>query len=155
VDIKQTLMKKIEKVGYKFNELSEREVEYLVRIEEVISEIFSREEKAKELLTNNHLSINSISQKSNIARQTIYNNNVLLEYIEHRSAEFKNIDLSTTSSELIEKIRMLQVQVDKMTGRDCEIEELKIEVNTLRNKLKDKEQELMRYYKTANIVSKN
>lgn len=155
MDIKQIILKKIGKMGYAFSELSVREVEYLFKIEAVISEIFNREERARELLTNNHLSINSISTKSNIARQTLYNNRILIEYIEFRSMEFKNIDMSLSTTELQEKIKSLTFQVNEMMKRDSEFEEMKIEVNVLKSKLKDKEQELLRLSKPLNSKEHN
>lgn len=155
MDIKQTVLKKIGRMGYAFSELSDRELDYLLRIEATISEIFNREERARELLTNNHLSINSISAKSNIARQTLYNNRILIEYIELRSMEFKNIDMSLSTTELQEKIKYLTLQVNEMMKRDSEYEEMKIEVNALKSKLKDKEQELLRLSKPLNSKGHN
>lgn len=155
MDVKQTVLKKIGKMGYDVKSFSEKEIEYIMRIETVISEIFDREAKARELLTNNHLSINSISQKANIARQTLYNNSILLEYIEFRSVEFKDIDISIAVTDLNEKVKTLNHQVEEMMKRDSELEEMKSEIKTLKNKLKDKEQELMRFYKPTNMTEKN
>lgn len=155
MDIKHSIVQKIEEMGYMVSELTEKEKEYLTRIEEVITSVFDRNEAAKELMTSNHLSIISLSQKTNISRPTIYNNKILIEYIEYRKREFKSVDISNVNGELSEKVTLLSKQVENMRIRDAEIEELKIELKTLRSRLKDKEQELLRFYKPAKIISKN
>lgn len=135
----EMLIKSLNEINYKFDDLTLKEKDYLLKIDAVISEIFQREQKARDLLTNNHLSINSISIKAGIARQTIYNNSVLKDYILIKASEFKQIDLSVSNQDLIIRNSILSEQVELMKHRDSEIEELKLEVKNLSLRLKEKE----------------
>lgn len=132
------------KINYDYDLLTEKEKAYLKKIEEAITDIFRREEDAKKLLTNNHLSVKNISEKTNISRQTIYNYKALIDFVELRANEFKKYDISNNIQELEEKNQDLMKQIELMQVRDSEIEELKIEMKILKSKLLDKEEELKR-----------
>jgi len=140
----ESIRKHIAILGYDFDELSEKIKKYLEQIETSILEVIYREEEARKLLTRNHLSINSISDKSNISRQTLYSNSILKEYIVLRETEFKKNDISFNTQEQKEYIKELSNQIKLMQIRDSEIEELKVEISTLKEKLKEKDKELIR-----------
>jgi hypothetical protein len=134
----------ISKMDYKYDSITEKDKDYLLKIEEAITQIFERENAAKELLTNNHLSINSIALKTEIARQTIYNHTILRTYIEYRSKEFEDIDVSSNYADMVEKYQILNKRVEQMQVRDFEIEEMKIEIKNLKSKITDRDKEIER-----------
>jgi len=145
-----TVKQKLSSLGYEFNSLCEKDILYLCMIEEAISEIFEREEKAKKLMTNNNLSINNISDKTGISRQTIYNRKILQEYINISQEVFRSGDLSSIRIMHEEKIIQLKKEIDALRVRDCKIEELKHDISTLKGILKDREQEIARLSQSVN-----
>ena len=147
------IKRRISKMDYIYESITEKDKEYLEKIELAIFEIFEREEKAKELLTNNHLSVNSISDKTGISRQTIYNRKILLEYIVSSQNDFKQLDISFVNTNMGEKIEKLTKKIQLMEMRDYEIEELRIEVKALRLKLKDRDEEIKRLRSSKNFMS--
>jgi hypothetical protein len=142
------IKRRISKMDYIYESITEKDKEYLEKIELAIFEIFEREEKAKELLTNNHLSV-----KTGISRQTIYNRKILLEYIVSSQNDFKQLDISFVNTNMGEKIEKLTKKIQLMEMRDYEIEELRIEVKALRLKLKDRDEEIKRLRSSKNFMS--
>ena len=148
----ETIIKYLAEIEYDYYELSDKVKAYLEKIEESISEIFKREEEARRLLTSNHMSVRNVSEKADISRQTLYTHVILKEYIESRALEFKKYDISNRTQELAEMNQILLTQIQKMHRRDSEIEELKLEVNNLKDKLKDKDEELKRAKQRINNI---
>jgi peptidoglycan hydrolase CwlO-like protein len=150
IKIEEVLRSKVMKLGYNYDSLNENDLLYLYQIEKIILEIFEREIKAKELLTNNHLSINNICGKTGIARQTIYNRPILHEYISLSKTQFSLTDISQSRALQDEKVSKLKKEVDEMRKRDCKLEELKNDIKALKIVIKDYEDEIIRLKQIIN-----
>lgn len=134
----ETIRVNAEKIGISFDELSDKDKEYLITIETAITESFELEKRAKEMISRNTVSVKGISKKTNLARQTIYNNPMLKEYINNRSEAFEKVDISRKSNGKDEEIRRLREEVKALHQRDIELEEAKRTIKQLHAELKEK-----------------
>jgi len=149
--LETTIRKSLKKLNYDYEKQLEKDKAYLLQVETVIQNIFDRELKAKDLLTKNNVSIKNISEKTGIARQTLYNNPILIEYINVRNQDFKPIDISVSNNNNEEEIKILKKELAAMHTRDCEIEELKIQIKELREKITVKDRTIKSLYQQKGI----
>lgn len=140
----ELIRQKLSQIGYEYDSFQENDKIYLGRLEGVISEIFKREEEANRLLVNNQINIHNVSFLAKISRETIYKRKILREYIELRNRDFKYLDSSKSTAEMESIIIQLNKRIEAMEYRDYVIEEQKKEIENLVNKLRDKEQEIVR-----------
>lgn len=135
----ETIKNTTKKLGYDYEELSEKDKEYLNVIEEAITETFELEEQARKMLSRNTVSVKGVSKKTDIARQTLYNNPMLKEYINFRSTTFIKSDASRRESMKDAEIQTLKEEVEVLHKRDVELEETKRQVKELKRMLEEKQ----------------
>ena len=135
VRIRKTLLT----AEYTYDELSEKDKNYLDRIETAIQEVFDIEEKAKHDATKNMVSVKGVADALGISRQTIYNNELLKRYIEIRSNDFNKIDMSKQLQIKEEYIKHLEEVIKNYQKRDVEIMELKSTIRRKDNTIKNQQ----------------
>lgn len=135
----ETIKNTTKKLGYDYEELSEKDKKYLNVIEEAITETFELEEQARKMLSRNTVSVKGVSKKTDIARQTLYNNPMLKEYINFRSTTFIKSDASRRESMKDAEIQTLKEEIEVLHKRDVELEETKRQVKELKRMLEEKQ----------------
>lgn len=138
--IDSTIRSNLKKMGYDYDSLTKKTVQYLTTIETSITETFELEHQAREMISRNIVSVKGVSTKTGIARQTLYNNNLLKEYIEFRADEFDRIDASKKDTAKDEQIRQMKEEITALHVRDVEIQELKRQMTELKKQLKEKDE---------------
>lgn len=138
----ETIKKTTNKLGYDYEELSEKDKGYLKTIEEAITETFELEEQARKMLSQNTVSVKGVSKKTDIARQTLYNNPMLKEYINFRSTTFNKFDASRRETRKDAEIQTLKEEVDELHKRDVELEEAKRQIKELKRMLEEKQKRI-------------
>jgi len=125
-------------LGYKYEEFSEKNKEYLRKIEFEISKAFEMQEEAVKTISDNKINISTISKKIKCARGTIYNNVIFKEYIEERAKDYEKDDIVRMIYLKDLKIKELQEDLAKLHQRDVEFEELKRENKSLKQQIKER-----------------
>jgi len=141
--LEKSIKSKLKNMDYLYDALNDKEKKYLIKIEDCIQQIIDRESRAKTLLTKNNISIKSISEQTQIARQTFYNIPLLSEYINYNCERFQKIDISFILNTYQEDIKRLKSEILAMRKRDVQLEEMKIEINTLKQQIKVKDETLL------------
>jgi hypothetical protein len=132
----ETINLTLERLGIK-NELVEpRIMDYLKKMEAVLSEKFAKQEELQNEITKNRPSINSISKESKVARQTIYNNNLLKNYTQLRMGNYNQQDPVKRNEKLSEEISQLEKRINQMEERDVQIELMRRKVALVEKELK-------------------
>lgn len=151
----ETIKKNARKIGCDYDALSAKDKQYLITVETAITETFELEQKAREMISKNTVSVKGISNKTKIARQTLYNNPMLKEYINYRAESFCKIDASRQDTAKDEEIKRLKAEVAALHKRDVEIMEAKREINDLKKQLKEKNEIInaLRQSSKGNILS--
>lgn len=149
-EIVAIIRKNAKKIGYDYDALSDKDKQYLMIIETVITETFELEQKAKEMISKNVVSVKGISKKTDIARQTLYNNSMLKEYINYRSMAFEKIDASKNDTAKDDEIKRLKEEITALHIRDVELEEAKRVIKELRKELKDRDEAIKALKQSSN-----
>lgn len=119
----------LKKIGCDYDQLSNKDIDYLNKIERAIIESLEREKELKSQIKDNELSISLISRKINVNRQTIHNRRVLLAYINQRIKD--EIQSSVSSFNVISH---LKEENEKLHKRDIEYVELSNRYDSLLKK---------------------
>lgn len=134
---------RLKKMGYSFNDIDEKQQNYLIKLELCISEIFKIEKEVKAILSKNNISIKNVSETTKISRQTFYNIPILNEYVTYCAKEFEKIDISSLQTNMSEELQRLKEDVKEMHKRDVQIELLKNDIKKLKQSLKLKEEKIV------------
>ncbi|MCQ2013246.1 hypothetical protein LJE39_08740 [Clostridium butyricum] len=133
------IKEKLLSIGEDYESLKPFMIEYLEKIESIISSKILIQEESLTTLKSNTFSVLSISKELKCSRTTLYNHNQLLKrYIEYsetlinQSNPFVNCDILRTN------ISDLHNQINKMIDRDISIEILKVENSELAKSLNDR-----------------
>lgn len=130
----------LKKLGYDYNALKGKDKAYLIQIDESIQAIFKAETEAREALCRSVVSTKAISKSTGIARQTFYNNPILNEFVNFYANQFKKVDMSNIQNQSNQKIKELQEQLELMHLRDIEFEEMKIQIEELKQAIKERDE---------------
>ncbi|MGG3561963.1 hypothetical protein ABES03_10190 [Neobacillus rhizosphaerae] len=145
----ETINLTLEKLGIK-NELVEPKImEYLKKMEAVLSEKLAKQEVIQNEITKNRPSINGIAKESKVARQTIYNNNLLKNYTQLRMDNYNQQDPVKRNEKLSEDISKLEKRIKQMGERDVQIELMRRKVSLVEKELKhlkEEKEELQQRY---------
>lgn len=154
-EIIDTINQTLAKLNINIELLEPKKLEYLKKIEGVISNRFTIREKVNENNKKIRPSINNISIDTEIARATIYNHAELKKYIEFRIEEYDKDDYFKKIEKLIEKNAELEEVIKKMTERDVGIELMRrkiLQLETDLKLLKKEKQEL--FIKNQNLIER-
>lgn len=130
----------LKKLGYDYNALKSKDKAYLIQIDESIQQIFKAEIEARETLSRSVVSTKAIAKATGIARQTFYNNPILNEFVNYYAKQFEKVDMSNIQNQTNQKIKDLQEQLDLMHQRDIEFEEMKIQIEELKQAIKERDE---------------
>lgn len=130
----EKIKNRLSEMGYKYEDFKPNIQQHLLKIEGIIED---SNEKYASLITelkNTVPTVLSVSKESKIARQTFYNNTILKEYIEAAANEFHNP--FSQIDNLNKKLSDMSEKVEKMIGRDVELELIKLENKELKKQIK-------------------
>lgn len=142
--VKKNINKRLSSMGVDREMVNPKDIDYLAKIEEVITEKFQQEQLATDMSKNNKISLIGISKEAKIARQTLYNKQILGEYIETAQKEFSTVSLTEKLEKAYAEISQLREQVDAYQKRDIQLEEMRREIEFLEKEL-DKKKKLLNY----------
>ena len=138
------------KLGISASLVEPKITKHLQKIEQVLENIFIKQETLLAEMKANKPSLLKISEEANIARQTLYNNPILKAYIEFRIEEYNVNDIGNKNQSLQDKIKELNDTIEKMQIRDVNIELLKHEVSSLKEELKINKKETLEWKQKYN-----
>lgn len=152
--INETIKKKLLLLEIDIDKLTQKQLDYLTKIEGIISDNMEKQEIALNELKSLGFSINSISDTTGISRQTFYNNPMLKKYIEFSIEEFNKENTYSKIKELKESMSEILEENTKMKYRDLSIELLKHDLEDTKTALKQKDREIAQL-KQKNIQLSN
>lgn len=112
---------------------------YLMETFNFFQHIESQKESAMQMYKSSKFNVKSLAEALNIERQTIYNHPVLQQFIKSLQQELSKKDVFNMVKMQAEKIDKVEAEFALFYRRDIEIEELKIEVDLLKEQLLAKE----------------
>ncbi|WP_283675998.1 hypothetical protein [Clostridium perfringens] len=140
--INETIKEKLLLLEVNINKLTKKQLDYLIKIEELISDNMEKQEIVLNKLKSLGFSINSISDITGISRQTFYNNPILKKYIELSIEEFNKKNIYSKIKELKESMNEILEENTKMKYRDLRVELLKHDLEDAKTALKQKDREI-------------
>lgn len=135
IELEESIKGKLLRIGVNFDSLQDKDKEYLLAIENAISDSILLEKELRDNLRKNKISLIDISSRTNISRQTLYNNPLLKKYIKLNEKDFEKVDIIAREYRYQEEIRKLNEIINTMVIRDCVIEEKEIVINELKKNL--------------------
>ena len=133
--INETIKEKLLLLEVNINKLTKKQLDYLIKIEELISDNMEKQEIVLNKLKSLGFSINSISDITGISRQTFYNNPILKKYIELSIEEFNKENIYSKIKELKESMNEILEENTKMKYRDLRVELLKHDLRNGRKRV--------------------
>lgn len=150
----EIIKQKLETIGEDPIFLKPFMMDYIIKIENIISIMTQAQKDAIKELKSNNLSASYIANELNISRTTLYNHNQLLKrYIDHSERLFSEDNPFIAYENLKVDKGNLQEQISLMQDRDISIEILKYEKSELINKLKEKDTEIERLGTRVHVLS--
>ena len=140
--INETIKEKLLLLEVNINKLTKKQLDYLIKIEELISDNMEKQEIVLNKLKSLGFSINSISDITGISRQTFNNNPILKKYIELSIEEFNKKNIYSKIKELKESMNEILEENTKMKYRDLRVELLKHDLEDAKTALKQKDREI-------------
>lgn len=157
-DVNEIIKNKFNEMGLVTNNLTQKQFEYLIKIENLISIQMREQERLLEQMKKLGFSLKSISENVKISYQTFYNNPILKTYVEYSISEFSSKNPYRKIDIMKDTINNLENKCTKMEYRDLGIELMKNEMGQLKTRLKNKEREVLQLRnqnkKIANKLSK-
>lgn len=132
----------VTKMGLEMDELPNFIKDYLINIEEVATEIESKQNEANMLLKKNKFNASYVSKRIKCSRTTLYNNEILKNYITIREEELAKKNPLVKFVELRETISDMGNEISLLQKRDVEVELLVINNEELAKELRKKKDEL-------------
>lgn len=126
----------INKIGASKDEIPDFIYEYIIKIEQLATEIEECQNKAVEQFKKNKFNATFVSKQINCSRTTLYNNEILKEYIDKREAELNKNNPFIKINELREAIVEMENEIDLLEKRDIEIEMLSAQNEMLAQELR-------------------
>ena len=147
----ENILTRLAKIGEELDSIKPFILEYIVKIENYIAELFSQRENAINILKKNPITVASISKEIQCSRTTLYNHSQLLKrYIEQCSIDYNSKHPLMMFEVLKEENISLKEQVDKMCIRDIKYEVLKNEYATV---VRKKDEEIERLRKRVEVLT--
>lgn len=135
-ELNENVVLTLEKMNAKIELIDPKTLEYLNKIEKIISNKFSSLDEIMDNLKTNRPSINNIAIESTIARQTFYNHKILKNYIDIRLEKYNQNDPIKRNEKLSEQISDLESIIKNMMERDVSIELMRNKVALVENEFK-------------------
>lgn len=88
-DILKTVEERLEKMDIEIDDVPEKILSYLIKIETEVTKRLNEEARAIEEIKANAININTISKAGIISNKTIYNHDILANYIKACETEYK------------------------------------------------------------------
>ena len=150
-----SIINKLKELNIEYNTLKTFMKEYLIKIEEIISEKEKSQAEANSILKSDKFSVASISKSLNCSRTTLYNHGALLKkYIELSEEKFKeNNPLEINESLKADKL-LVENQFKQMIERDINNEILSNEIDVHLRTIKEKNAEIQRLQERNAELSK-
>jgi len=147
----ENILTRLSKIGEEPDSIKPFMLEYIIKIENHIDELFSQREDAISVLKRNPITVASISKEIQCSRTTLYNHSQLLKrYIEQCAIDYNSKHPLIAIEILKEENSALKEQVDKMCIRDIKYEVLKNEYFT---EVRAKDDEIERLRKRVDVLS--
>lgn len=147
----ENIIDRLAKIGEEIDSIKPFMMEYIIKIENHIDELFSQREDAITVLKRNPITIASISKEIQCSRTTLYNHSQLLKrYIEQCAIDYNSKHPLTALEVLKEEYLALKEQVDKMCIRDIKYEVLKNEYIT---EVRAKDDKIERLQKRVDVLT--
>ncbi|WP_303871754.1 hypothetical protein [Acetobacterium wieringae] len=135
-NILDIIKSELSNIGYFYEELSLNQQEHIRKIGREISKRLMSQKSALNQISQNKISISSISESVGISRKTIYNNRVLAEYIKEAEIQYsKNIPTNKSDENMKEQLIISREIINKMVKRDINLENKRIEIDSLQKQI--------------------
>lgn len=128
-----------------YYELDIKTQKYIYEAEKAYEEVREIRDNALQLYKDNKLSVKFMAKKLGVERQTLYNHNIVCEYIKILQNEQSENDIFNKFINLQNKIREKEEDFIKLYQRDVTIEQLKCEIDSLNEKLIEKDHQINFY----------
>lgn len=151
-EIEKTVRETIKKLGGQFELLKDKEINYLMKIERNILETFEKEKFAKNVLNRNFVSFVNVSQNCDISRQTLHNNEILKYYIKQRCMDFEKVSQKGILADKNAQIAELKEELEKLHKRDAELIERELEIERLKEIIKEKDIKFANFAKKHGVI---
>lgn len=128
----------VNKSGYDYDSLTERDREALIKAEKICDELVKSQKDCYRKIRDSRITVEKVGEKLGIARRTVYKNPILVKYIGMRTKD--NIVMSYRKKEDNEGENPLATEAIarkdiEIMGLKEEIEELKATVKNLKRRL--------------------
>ena len=131
------ITERLSSIGYAHEDLTSRQRENILKIDEVLENRNRAILEAKTALKENRITVAYVAKEIGVSRGTIYNNSVYLDYINefalHGGAADDEMD---EVSRLRKENQDLQVKLHKMAERDVQILRLEKEIQEYENEIR-------------------
>lgn len=122
----------VNKSGYDYDSLTERDREALIKVEKICDELVKSQKDCYRKIRDSRITVEKVGEKLGIARRTVYKNPILAKYIGMRAKD--NIVMSYRKKEDNEGENPLVTEA--IARKDIEIMELKEEIEELKATVK-------------------
>ena len=112
---------------------------YLVETFKFFQNIEAQKLEAIRLYKNSKFNVKSVSEFINVERQTIYNHPLLHQFIKSLQQEIRDKDVFNALNTQAQKLEEKESEINLFYKRDVQIEELKIQIDSLKEQLLGKE----------------
>lgn len=126
----------INKMGISKDEIPDFIFDYIVRIEQLATDIEVNQNEAIEQFKKNKFNPTFVSKQINCSRTTLYNNEILNQYIGNRETELSKNNPYNKINELSDALDEMRKEIDMLEKRDVELELLTIENEELAKELR-------------------
>lgn len=133
--LREIVLENLNELGINADEVNERTMGHLSRIESAIAGKLRERDDAFETIKACNLSVKSISEASGVSYQTFYNKPLLKEYVEQRRGAVGIDNSSEERTRLRSRLTEAEERIKALEKRDAELVLARIENDQLRERI--------------------